>query len=242
MIGRSYNGTLPNAVAATRRRRADDDRPDRRDLLLVRLLADGRDHRRHAHYPAWLANYVTDAPRQPICAPMRAAMNLLDGDADGNMNAFWDERNYRPDADKVKASVFATHCLQDDNVDPDQMTEWWYQLAKHNVPRKLWMCREGHIDPFMINRAEWMRQLHAWFDYWLSASRTGSWTSPASTSRTPRTTGPRTPTGRCPAPPRRRSSCRATRRPRPGRSAASPAGRRTRCAGPTSPTRTRRPR
>ena len=27
------------------RRRADDDRPDRRDLLLVRLLADGRDHR-----------------------------------------------------------------------------------------------------------------------------------------------------------------------------------------------------
>ena len=61
-------------------------------------------------------------------------MDLIDGDADGNMNAFWDERNYRPDADKVKASVFATHCLQDDNVDPDQTTEWWYQLAQAQRP------------------------------------------------------------------------------------------------------------
>ena len=90
------------------------------------------------------------------------------------MNAFWDARNYRPDADKVKASVFATHCLQDDNVKPDQFSEWWYRLAANNVPRKLWLCREGHIDPFMTRRAEWMNQLHQWFDYWLSASRTGS--------------------------------------------------------------------
>ena len=83
------------------------------------------------------------------------------------MNAFWDARNYRPNVDKVKASVFVTHCLQDDNVKPNQFSDWWYGLAANNVPRKLWICREGHIDPFMTRRAEWMNQLHQWFDYWL---------------------------------------------------------------------------
>lgn len=167
MIGRSYNGTLPNAVAATGVQGLTT-------IVPIAAISSWYDYSRMGgiigstgHYPAWLANYVTDEPRRAICAPVRDAMSLLDGDADGNMNAFWDERNYRPDADKVKASVFATHCLQDDNVDPDQTAEWWYQLAKHNVPRKLWLCREGHIDPFMTNRAEWMRQLHAWFDHWL---------------------------------------------------------------------------
>ncbi|MDA0184762.1 CocE/NonD family hydrolase [Solirubrobacter phytolaccae] len=173
MIGRSYNGTLPNAVAAT-------GVAGLTTIVPIAAISSWYDYSRMggiigstAHYPAWLANYVTDAPRQPICAPVRDAMSLLDGDTDGNMNAFWDERNYRPDADKVKASVFATHCLQDDNVDPDQTSEWWHQLAKHNVPRKLWLCREGHIDPFMTNRAEWMRQLHAWFDHWLYGVQNG---------------------------------------------------------------------
>ena len=173
MIGRSYNGTLPNAVAAT-------GVEGLTTIVPIAAISSWYDYSRMGgiiggtlHYPSWLANYVTDAPRQPICAPIRADMDLIDGDADGNMNAFWDERNYRPNADKVKASVFATHCLQDDNVDPDQTTEWWYQLAKHNVPRKLWLCREGHIDPFMTNRAEWMRQLHAWFDHWLLGVQNG---------------------------------------------------------------------
>ncbi len=173
MIGRSYNGTLPNAVAAT-------GVDGLTTIVPIAAISSWYDYSRMggiigstAHYPAWLANYVTDAPRQPICAPVRDAMSLIDGDADGNMNAFWDERNYRPDAGKVKASVFATHCLQDDNVDPDQTAEWWQQLAKHNVPRKLWLCREGHIDPFMTNRAEWMRQLHAWFDHWLYEVQNG---------------------------------------------------------------------
>ncbi|MDA0174735.1 CocE/NonD family hydrolase [Solirubrobacter taibaiensis] len=173
MIGRSYNGTLPNAVAAT-------GVEGLTTIVPIAAISSWYDYSRMGgiiggtlHYPSWLANFVTDAPRQPICAPVRADMDLIDGDADGNMNAFWDERNYRPDAGKVKASVFATHCLQDDNVDPDQTTEWWYQLAKHNVPRKLWLCREGHIDPFMTNRVEWMRQLHAWFDHWLLGVQNG---------------------------------------------------------------------
>ena len=94
------------------------------------------------------------------------------------MNAFWDARNYRPDVGKVKASVFVTHCLQDDNVKPNQFSEWWAGLAANNVPRKLWICREGHIDPFMTRRAEWMSQLHQWFDYWLYGVQNGIMSQP----------------------------------------------------------------
>jgi X-Pro dipeptidyl-peptidase len=173
MIGRSYNGTLPNAVAAT-------GVEGLTTIVPIAAISSWYDYSRMGgiigstpHYPAWLSNYVTDEARRAICAPVRDDMSLHDGDADGNMNAFWDERNYRPDAGKVKASVFATHCLQDDNVDPDQTTEWWHRLAQHGVPRKLWLCREGHIDPFMTNRAEWMRQLHAWFDHWLYGVQNG---------------------------------------------------------------------
>jgi X-Pro dipeptidyl-peptidase len=173
LIGRSYNGTLPNAVAAT-------GVEGLTTIVPISAISSWYDYSRMggiigstAHYPAWLSNYVTDPGRQAACAPARDAMSLLDGDADGNMNAFWDVRNYRPNVDKVKASVFETHCIQDDNVDPDQFSEWWYGLAKNNVPRKLWVCREGHVDPFMIRRTEWMSQLHQWFDHWLFGVQNG---------------------------------------------------------------------
>src|ERR1700759_4756024 len=71
------------------------------------------------HYPAFLSNYVTDANRRAACAPVRDMLSAMDGDADGTMNAFWDARNYRTSVGNVKASVFETHCLPDDNVKPN---------------------------------------------------------------------------------------------------------------------------
>ena len=206
MIGRSYNGTLPNAVAATGVEGLTTIVPISRDLLLVRLLADGRrsSAARSTTRPGWPTTSRTR--RGSRSAPRSApTWSLIDGDADGNMNAFWDERNYRPDADKVKASVFATHCLQDDNVDPDQSTEWWSQLAKPRRPAQAVAVPRGphrpvHDQPRGVDAPapRLVRPLAA------RRSRTGSWKSPAWTSRTRRTTGPSTRTGRSPAPPRPR--------------------------------------
>jgi X-Pro dipeptidyl-peptidase len=173
MIGRSYNGTLPNAVAAT-------GVEGLTTIVPISAISSWYDYSRMggvrgstAHYPAWLSNYVTDPSRQAHCAPARDAMSALDGDDTGNMNAFWDARDYRPLVGNIKASVFETHCLQDDNVKPDQFSQWWALLAANNVQRKLWLCREGHIDPFMTRRAEWVSQLHQWFDYWLWGVQNG---------------------------------------------------------------------
>jgi X-Pro dipeptidyl-peptidase len=177
MIGRSYNGTLPNGVAAT-------GVEGLTTIVPISAISSWYDYSRmggvigSTHYPAFLSNFVTDADRRAHCAPIRDALSLADGDANGAMNPFWDARNYRPNVSKVKAAVFETHCLQDDNVKPDQFSEWWYGLAANNVPRKLWLCREGHIDPFMTRRAEWMSQLHQWFDYWLFGVQNGIMSQP----------------------------------------------------------------
>jgi len=177
MIGRSYNGTLPNGVAAT-------GVEGLTTIVPISAISSWYDYSRmggvigSTHYPAFLSNFVTDANRRDHCLPIRNAMSAADGDADGTMNAFWEARNYRPNVSKVKASVFETHCLQDDNVKPNQFSEWWEGLAANHVPRKLWLCREGHIDPFMTRRAEWMDQLHMWFDHWLLGIDNGIMSQP----------------------------------------------------------------
>ena len=38
---------------------------------------------------------------------------------------------------------------------------------RHDVPRKLWLLRGGHVDPFDARRAAWVDTLHRWFDHWL---------------------------------------------------------------------------
>ena len=77
---------------------------------------------------------------------------MTDGDETGDYTPFWAARDYNPDVDKVKASVFAIHGINDNNVKPDHFSKWWYGLAANDVPRKLWVTQTGHIDPFDFRR------------------------------------------------------------------------------------------
>ena len=157
-----------------RRRRPDDDRPDLRDRLLLRLHAHQRRRPARQQLPASLANTVTNPDRRAYCLPVRNELSASDGDVTGDYNDFWAVRDYLKDLDKVKASVFITHGIQDENVRADHFSKWWYGLKERNVPRKLWILRQGHVDPFDGRRAVWVDTIHRWFDYWLRASRTGS--------------------------------------------------------------------
>lgn len=109
----------------------------------------------------------TDPARRALCAPTRDTLNDADGDETGDVNAFWAERDYRARAGNVRAAVFATHGLQDDNVKLNQLSAWWDALAAGDVPRKLWLLRGGHVDPFESRRGAWVATLHRWFDHWL---------------------------------------------------------------------------
>ena len=63
----------------------------------------------------------------------------------------------------------------------DHDGKWWPALKANGVPRKLWLLRAGHTDPFESRRAVWVDTLHRWFDHWLYGVNNGIETEPAVT-------------------------------------------------------------
>ncbi|MCK2217650.1 Xaa-Pro dipeptidyl-peptidase [Actinomadura sp. ATCC 31491] len=177
MIGKSYDGTLANAVAAT-------GVDGLKTIVPISAISSWYKYQRsngviyNYDYASWLANYVDTDP-EAKCQAVRDRMDAEDGDDTGNYNAFWAERDYLKgllgDASKVRASVFAVHTVNDLNVKPDNFSTWWKALAERGVPRKIWVGQTQHVDPFDFEgrRGLWVDTLHRWFDYWLHGVRNG---------------------------------------------------------------------
>src|SRR3954471_18661093 len=188
MIGKSYDGTFANGVAAT-------GVDGLTTIVPISAISDWYDYsrmggiRENTHYPRSLDTSITATQsaatlgvlppdhRTP-CANVFTGLDSVDGDVDGDINSFWQDRNYAKDVAKVKAAVFESHGINDDNVRPDQMYRWWTGLAANNVPRKLWLSLEGHVDPFDYRRGAWVDTLHRWFDYWLQGVQNGIMAEP----------------------------------------------------------------
>ncbi|NHC13765.1 Xaa-Pro dipeptidyl-peptidase [Motilibacter deserti] len=173
LIGKSYDGTLANAVAAS-------GVEGLTTIVPISAISSYHDYTRSNgvilrgnNYLASLANTVTNPERRGYCKPVRDVLDANDGDETGDYSQFWEVRDYLKDVKKVKASVFVYHGLNDDNVMPDHFSKWWYALAKQGVPRKIWLSQEGHVDPFDSRRADWVDTLHRWFDYWLQGVQNG---------------------------------------------------------------------
>ena len=178
MIGKSYDGTLANATAATGVEGLET-------IVPISAISSWYDYTRSNgvvtrsnSYPSSLSNTVTNPDRRAHCAAVRAELAATDGDESGDFTPFWVERDYNKDAANVTASVFATHGLQDDNVMPDQFSKWWAALPANTV-KKVWLTRTGHIDPFDFRRAEWVRTIHRWFDHELQGVHNDVLTEPA---------------------------------------------------------------
>ena len=179
LIGKSYDGTLANAVAAS-------GVEGLTTIVPISAIASYYDYtrtngviQRGNNYVSSLSNTVTNPDRRAHCAPIRAELDAADGDENGDYSDFWAVRDYLKDLDKVKASVFITHGVQDENVRADHMSKWWYGLKERGVPRKLWIMRQGHVDPFDGRRAMWVETIHRWFDYWLYNVPNGIMSEPA---------------------------------------------------------------
>src|SRR3954471_16772598 len=179
MIGKSYDGTLANGVAAT-------GVDGLTTIVPLSAISDWYDYSRmggirfNTHYPASLSSAITQnenaatlgvlpPSRSALCLPSRNAMSAVDGDVDGDINPFWQDRNYDLSVGAVHAAVFVAHGLNDDKVRTNHFSQWWAGLAANNVPRKLWLSQEGHVDPFEYRRATWVDTLHRWFDFWLQS-------------------------------------------------------------------------
>src|ERR1700754_373238 len=189
MIGKSYDGTLSNGVAATGVEGLKTIVPISAISAWYNYSRTGGVRPTTTHPGSSLTPQITwnatsqtlGLPdRRPICQPVNNDLNndanidTGDGDAHGDINTFWRDRDYNiPAATKIKASVFATHGFQDDNVKMDQIGMWWDTLGKAGVERKLWLLRAGHEDPFDSRRSVWVDTLHRWFDHYLYGVNNG---------------------------------------------------------------------
>jgi X-Pro dipeptidyl-peptidase len=171
MIGVSYNGTLPNAVAATGVRGLET-------IVPIAAISSWYDYYRagggvvapggfQGEDTDILAKAVLTRRNPEVCADVMAALEREQDRETGDYSRFWHERNYLPDVRRIRASVLLAHGLNDWNVKTKQFGQWWDALAAHGVTRKLWLHQGPHADPFLVRRAEWMSTLHRWFDRWL---------------------------------------------------------------------------
>lgn len=163
MIGKSWDGTIANGVAATGVRGL-------RTVVPISAISSWYDYYfqqgapLYDSGPEWLSDYVDSPDARAKCAAVQ--QKLADGaPRTGDWTPLWTERDYVKDASKVRASVFAIHGMQDLNVRMKHLGQWWNALAKNGVERKIWLSQTGHVDPFDFRRATWVDTLHRWFDH-----------------------------------------------------------------------------
>ncbi|WP_197371992.1 Xaa-Pro dipeptidyl-peptidase, partial [Streptomyces clavuligerus] len=171
MIGKSYDGTVANAVAAT-------GVEGLKTIVSIGAISTWYDYYfakgapLYGTGPDWLSYHVNSPAARQRCQGVQ--QRLIDGaPRTGDLTPLWAERDYVPDAAKVTASVFAVHGTQDLNVRAKHLGQWWDALAAHGVERKLWLSQTGHVDPFDFRRAHWVSTLHRWFDHYLMGHDNG---------------------------------------------------------------------
>ncbi|GGU22723.1 X-Pro dipeptidyl-peptidase [Streptomyces lavendofoliae] len=165
MIGKSWDGTIANGVAAT-------GVEGLKTIVPIGAISSWYDYYfakgapLYDSGPDWLSQYVNSPEARTRCAHVQ--QRLVDGaPRTGDRTPLWDARDHVKDAHKVKASVFVVHGQQDLNVRAKHFGQWWDALAEHGVERKIWLSQTGHVDPFDFRRADWVRTLHRWFDHHL---------------------------------------------------------------------------
>ncbi|MBB5808585.1 X-Pro dipeptidyl-peptidase [Saccharothrix ecbatanensis] len=171
MMGVSYNGTLPNAVAATGVEGLEA-------IVPIAAISSWYDYYRadgavvapggyQGEDLDVLAEYVYTQADREICKPVIADIAARQDRVTGDYSAFWDERNYVKDAAKVRAAVLAVHGLSDWNVKVKHVAQWYEALRKHGVEHKIWLHQAAHTDPDTLRPVEWRRTINRWFSYYL---------------------------------------------------------------------------
>ncbi|MGW0130540.1 Xaa-Pro dipeptidyl-peptidase [Streptomyces sp. NPDC003299] len=163
MIGKSWDGTIANGVAATGVKGL-------KTVVPISAISSWYDYYfqqgapLYDSGPEWLSDYVDSPDARARCAAVQR--QLVDGaPRSGDWTELWTARDYVKDAKKVRASVFLVHGMQDLNVRTKHLGQWWDALAKNGVHRKIWLSQTGHVDPFDFRRGAWVDTLHRWFDH-----------------------------------------------------------------------------
>ncbi|MEV6879079.1 Xaa-Pro dipeptidyl-peptidase [Amycolatopsis sp. NPDC051128] len=180
MIGKSYDGTIANGVAAT-------GVAGLKTIVPISAISSWYDYYRSdgatfGANPAGLAQTVESRNGGQNCSAQNQVL-AKGATANGDYGPLWAERDYVPKARNVRASVLLSHGVNDLNVKAIHFGQWWDALA---VEKKIWLSQTGHVDPFDYRRADWVDLLHRWFDHYLLGLDNGVQNGPmASVERQP---------------------------------------------------------
>lgn len=168
MIGVSYNGTLPNAVAST-------GVDGLEAIVPISAISSWYDYYRanglvvapggyQGEDTDVLADYVLTRDDPQVCAPVIQNLVETQDRVTGDYSSFWAERDYMRDVENVEAAVLAQHGLNDWNVKTLQTAQWYDAVAEQGVPHKVWWHQRGHGDwAYRLNQDAWLREVNRWF-------------------------------------------------------------------------------
>ncbi|GAA2967901.1 Xaa-Pro dipeptidyl-peptidase [Actinokineospora diospyrosa] len=182
MMGVSYNGTLPNAVATTGVKGLET-------IVPIAAISSWYDYYRadgavvapgtfQGEDVDVLAKYVHTRADRTACAKVLDELTVEQDRVTGDYSNFWDERNYLNDVRKVRASVLAVHGLNDWNVKMTHVAQWYEALKKQGVEHKIWLHQSGHADPYSLRRDPWLVTLNQWFSHYLYGIDNGAQNGP----------------------------------------------------------------
>lgn len=185
MMGVSYNGTLPNAVATT-------GVPGLETIVPIAAISSWYDYYRNdgavvaaggyqGEDADVLAEYVYTRADRAICRPVIDGLTAGQDRVTGDYSRFWDVRDYRNDVGNVHASVLAVHGLNDWNVKTSQVAEWYAALRRHGVEHKIWLHQSGHADPYTLRKDVWLSTLNKWMSHYLYCLENGIQLEPKAT-------------------------------------------------------------
>ena len=169
MIGKSYDGTLANGVAAT-------GVEGLKTIVPISAISDWYRYSRmngirlQHELPVVLANTVTNAARRARCARRPATHD--------ERRRRRRDRRLQPVLGRAQPPARASPDVKACRLRRPRLPGRQRQArpprplvgradGATDVPRKLWLLRGGHVDPFDSRRAVWVDTLHRWFDHWL---------------------------------------------------------------------------
>ncbi|MDT7789848.1 MAG: X-Pro dipeptidyl-peptidase [Pseudonocardiales bacterium] len=165
MIGKSWDGSVANGVAAT-------GVDGLKTIVPIAGISSWYDWFRSDGVsftgfgtPTSLGSGFENSNARSRCGAVRTQMTN-GAPSNGDYTAMWQARDFVRNASRVKASIFAIHGQNDLNVKTLQFGQFW-DAVPASVPKKLWFSQTAHVDPFDFRRGEWVSTLHRWFDRWL---------------------------------------------------------------------------
>jgi X-Pro dipeptidyl-peptidase len=179
MIGVSYNGTLPQMVATTGVKGLET-------IVPISAISSWYDYYRanglvvapgtyQGEDTDILAKFVVSTKQAEVCQAVFDRLERAQDRVTGDWNRFWQERDYVRTADRIRASVFVVHGLNDWNVKTQHVEQFWDVLARNHVPRKIWWHQGGHGGPSGAAEytlpdgrvSDFNDTVNRWMDHWL---------------------------------------------------------------------------